>query len=111
MYKQFDIVAVNYPFSDNPQQSKLRPAIIISNALSNELDSDVLLCPISTQIRSEVFSYSLDGVYLTFPLPAKSEIRCNKITTLRTSLIIKKISSLKQEKHEEVLDLVIKALK
>lgn len=111
MYKQGDIVAVNYPFSDNPALSKLRPAIVLSNGLSNGLDNDLLIAPITTMLRSDIFSLQLGNHKLSTPLPENSEIRCNKITTLRKSLIIRKISTLKSSFHQELFEKIILALK
>ncbi|TKB96930.1 type II toxin-antitoxin system PemK/MazF family toxin [Pedobacter cryophilus] len=103
MYHQGDIIAVNYPFSDDLSKSKLRPAIIISNQLSNNLDNDVLICPITTNVRLTTFSFLLKAEDLTEALPKNSEIRCNKIATIRNSLVLGKISSLKPSALEQVL--------
>ena len=111
MYKQGDIIAVNYPFSDNPALSKLRPAIVISNTLSNNSDNDLLIAPITSILRNDIFSMQLVDNQLTISLPENSEIRCNKITTLRKSLVIRKISALKPAFHQELLEKIILALK
>ena len=103
MYQQGDIIAVNYPFSDDFKKSKLRPAIIISNQKSNNLDGDVLICPITSTIRESEFSFLLNDINLSDPLPKNSEIRCNKIATIRSSLIVNKISALNIEALRIVL--------
>ena len=61
MYKQGDIITVKYPFSDKPQKAKLRPAIVISNKKSNNLDNDLLIAPITTTIRATPFSFTIDN--------------------------------------------------
>ena len=106
MYKQGDIIIVNYLFSDDIKKSKLRPAIIVSNLSSNSLDNDLLICPITTSIRALQFSFLISESDITNPLPRNSEIRCNKIVTLRSSLIIKKISSLHPKSLEKVLTII-----
>ena len=103
MYQQGDIISVNYPFSDDVKKSKLRPAIIISNQKSNNLDGDVLICPITSTIRESEFSFLLNDIDLSDPLPKNSEIRCNKIATIRSSLIVNKISALNIEALRIVL--------
>lgn len=103
MYQQGDIIAVNYPFSDDLKKSKLRPAIIVSNNKSNQLDSDVLICPITSTIRESEFSYLINDIDLSMPLPKNSEIRCNIIATIRSSLIINKISTLNKSALNSVL--------
>ncbi len=81
MYKQGDIIAVHYPLTDKPAKTKLRPAIVISNETSNKLDSDILVCPITTKIDS--FPTPLTDNDVTQPLLPGSEVRCNKIMTIR----------------------------
>ena len=83
MYKQGDIIAVHYPLTDKPAKTKLRPAIIVSNEISNRLDNDILVCPITSKIRDSEFSYPLNNSDLTEPLLPGSEVRCNKIMTIR----------------------------
>lgn len=106
MYNQGDIIIVNYPFSDDFKKSKLRPAIIISNQNSNVLDNDLLICPITTLIRASAFSYLIDENDITDALPRNSEIRCNKIATIRATLIINKISFLKLNAQNKVLTII-----
>lgn len=103
MYKQGDIVAVHYPFSDDITKSKLRPAIVISNEMSNQLDNDLIISPITTTLRKTVFSFSLTNNDVINPLPKNSEVRCNKFTTIRESLVLGKISELKKDKLSELL--------
>ena len=83
MYKQGDIIAVHYPLTDKPAKTKLRPAIVVSNDISNKLDNDILVCPITTKTHDSEFSYPLNNNDLTLPLLNGSEVRCNKIMTIR----------------------------
>lgn len=108
-YKQGDIVSIPFPFSDNPASSKLRPALIISNNLSNSVDSDLIFLPITSQIRSDIFSFNLDNNFLQRPLPKNCEVRCNKIFTLRDHLITKKVSEIDPKQLKKILELAIKA--
>jgi len=103
MYKQGDIVIVRYPFSDNPKKLKMRPAVIVSNEKSNNLDNDYLICPITSSIRSTSFSFLLNEDHSLKPLPEVCEIRCNKVVTMRDHLIINKFSELKNSSLDEVL--------
>ncbi|MGX5691164.1 type II toxin-antitoxin system PemK/MazF family toxin [Arcticibacter tournemirensis] len=110
MYKQGDIVAVHYPLTDKPAKTKLRPALIVSGELSNNIDKDVLVCPLSTKIRQSDFSYALSNTELSFPLPENSEIRCNKIMTIRVwdKQIIGKLSEVNAASMEKILAVVKK---
>lgn len=60
-YKQFDIIWVSYPFSDVSDKSKLRPALIVSNEISNSLDSDILACQITSTTTDDQFTIFLSG--------------------------------------------------
>jgi mRNA interferase MazF len=102
-FQQGDIVWVNYPFSDQPQTSKKRPAVIVSNEQSNNLDNDCLICPITSSLRYDFFCIELGNFDVTNPLPVKSEVRANKVTTIRSSLIISKMSSLKAVTLEKLI--------
>jgi mRNA interferase MazF len=110
-YKRGDIVKVPYPYSDDFSQSKIRPGIIISNDISNNLDNDYLIAPITSLIRRTPFSFVIDNKDLTNSLPLNSEVRCNKITTMRQSLILGKISFLKIEKQEELSEKIYTCIK
>lgn len=103
MYKQGDIIIVPYPFSDNFKKYKYRPAVIVSNKKSNDLDEDVLICPITSTIRENEFSYHLKEKDTKEALPVQSEVRCNKIVTIRKSLIKRKFNYLKQQALREII--------
>jgi mRNA interferase MazF len=103
-YKQFDIIWAPYPFSDMTEKSKPRPGIIVSNDLSNSLDNDFLVCPITSKLREDMFSVAITDEMLNIPLDLESEIRCNKIATIRQKLIINKISELLPEYHDKILE-------
>lgn len=108
-YKQGDLVWLNYPYSDDFSQSKRRPAIIISNDISNSLDNDYLLSPITSNLRNDVFSFRLENEFLSRPLPKLSEVRCNKIVTVRESVIIAKFVSLLPSEVTKLVEVVKKA--
>jgi mRNA-degrading endonuclease toxin of MazEF toxin-antitoxin module len=110
MYKQGDIIAVHYPLTDKPAKTKLRPAIVISNETSNKLDSDILVCPITTKIRDSEFSYPLTDNDVTQQLLPGSEVRCNKIMTIRVweKQILGKISEANPQALSNIRELVKK---
>jgi mRNA-degrading endonuclease toxin of MazEF toxin-antitoxin module len=110
-YRREDIVKVPYPYSDDFSQSKIRPAIIVSNHVSNNLGNDYLVVPTTSLIRRTPFSFVIDNKDLTNSLPLNGEVRCNKITTMRQHLILGKTSSLKIEKQEELSENTYNSLK
>lgn len=108
MYKQGDIIVVRYPLSDKPGKTIIRPVVIISNEISNNLDEDVLVCQVTTTLRNNKFSFLLKNEFLTVPMPQISEARCNKIATVRIwdKIVLDKISSLAPEGLEPLLYIV-----
>ena len=111
IYKQGDIIWVRFPFSDKPDKARVRPAIVVSNRKSNKLDNDLLICPITTTLRDTPFSFVINISDVTISLPEKSEIRCNKIYTLRNYFVISKLSYLKKDKHRLLIDKIYSCIK
>jgi len=111
MYKQGDVIAVHYPLTDKPAKTKLRPAVMVSNKLSNGLDKDLLVCPITTKHHESEFTYALRDEDLTQPLLPGSEVRCNKIMTIRVweKQIVGKLSELKEPALSGIVQTVKKA--
>jgi len=68
----------------------------------NVLDNDMLIAQITSIIRGDKFSFQIRNSDLEIPLPKESEIRCNKIATIRKQLIIGKLSSLKPSKQRDL---------
>ena len=94
MLKKFDIVLVNFPFS-NLKDSKLRPALVVKS-LEGENN---ILCQITTK-RRKMSKYEVN-------LPMKScegnirfdsNIYIDMIFTLHQSLIVNKIGYVKDDK-------------
>ena len=103
-YKQFDIIWTQFPLSDKIDKLKLRPALIVSNKISNDLDNDVMICPITSRIRGDEFAIVLTDEMVSNPLDVESEMRCNKITTIRNSFFSAKIGELLPEYRDIVLE-------
>lgn len=97
-YAQGDIVWAFYPLTDKIDKHKKRPVLIISNEISNELDNDYIVLPITKAIRSEPFSVLIEPANVDGNLPVASELRCNKPFTVRQSLLLEKIGKLATEK-------------
>ena len=111
MYNQGDIVWVKFPLTERPEKLKLRPAVVISHEKSNQLDHYLLICPVTSTIRKTIFSIELKSSDVTNPLPLPSEIRCNKIYTVRAENIIGKMASLKTELLNQVIDVVCMSIR
>jgi mRNA interferase MazF len=109
-YLQGEIVWADYPLSDKPDKSKIRPVLIVSNADSNELDNDLLIVPITSKIRGQLFEIVLTEDKLTSPLPARSVVRCNKLHTIRNTRITGKIATVNSETLREIIETVCQAI-
>ena len=97
MYKFASIVLVPFPFTDL-SSSKLRPAMIISD--NNNENEDVILAFISTKISNDKHSIQLKSdskEFLLTGLKKTSEIRLDKIATLRKSIILGELGFVSKE--------------
>lgn len=56
-YQQGDLIWAQYPLTDKVDKPKKRPVLILSNQLSNALDSDLIVIPLTKTIRGEPSHY------------------------------------------------------
>lgn len=110
MFKQGDIVSVNFPFTDI-RITKKRPALIISNEKVNNT-GDYLLAQITSKVKHDGLSFQLNRMnYHKHELPLKSYIRIHKIFLLNESLIIRKVTSVKKDFLFDLTTKIIKLLR
>ncbi len=105
-YKQGDIVWVKYPFSDQPNKAKARPAVVVSYERSNQLDHDLIVAPVPSRLRGDAFSFLLAPDDTDDALPQMSEVRSNKVVTIRSMLMEKKITQLTSEALKRLIQQV-----
>lgn len=85
--KQQDIVWVKLPFS-SLEESKVRPAVIVSNSNYNANNRDVIVCAITSKLEEKRYSILIDEKNLSKGnLPLKSRIRADKIMQIQKNLI------------------------
>ena len=102
--QQQDIVWVNIPFSDF-QESKIRPALIISNNDYNSKNQDVVICGITSNIGKRPYSVFISENNLSAGrLPIHSIIRADKILQIKKIKIIKVFAKLNNPTFEKVAD-------
>ena len=100
-YKRGDIVLVPFPFTDL-SSSKRRPALVISPTAFN--DQDVVLVAITSQLTEQRHAIIIeppdcaDGT-----LPRTSLVKMTKIFTMHSSLVVRKLCALREEKLGAVL--------
>lgn len=50
-FKLFDTVCIDYPKSDNSEQSGLRPSVILQNNIGNKHSPTLIVAPLTTEIK------------------------------------------------------------
>ena len=106
---QGEVVIVNFPFT-NQADSKVRPAIAISNSSVNSTE-DVIFAQITSENYDDAFSFSLSNSDLERPwkdggAQATKYVRCHKIVTISKSIVQKKINKIRPEELEKLLSQV-----
>lgn len=100
IYKQRDIVLIPVPFTDLSSK-KRRPVIIVSNDDYNQNNSDVVGVALTSNINfKNKYCIEIDSNNLeTGKLPQTSQIRCDKIYTLSTTIIVKKFDRINRSTY------------
>jgi mRNA interferase MazF len=102
-YRRGDIVLVSFPFTDLTS-TKRRPALVVSPDSFNELNEDLILAAVTSQVTTSPHSVPVapsdcqDG-----SLPKESFVKLTKVFTISSALILKSICRLRAEKLSEVL--------
>jgi len=100
--KQGDLVILEVRFSDN-ERSKLRPAIVVSNAQYNEIFDDVVAVGMYSKITGRDFSTIISNDDLKEGFILKTSIvKVDSISKIEKRTIYKKIGALKEEKVNEI---------
>ena len=95
--KKFDIVLVDFPFSDL-KQTKKRPALVISSLEGN----NSILCQITTKQRNmQKYEISLPKKYCKGNIRFDSFIYVDMIFTLNKSLIYRKVGEIENLKTKK----------
>lgn len=101
-YRRGDIVLVSFPFTDL-SSSKRRPALVISPDPFNEQGQDVVLIAITSQ-EPDDGALTIDGRdCVDGELPKKSFVKLSKVFTVHSTLVLKKMCALRDDKVQEVL--------
>ncbi len=103
MSEQRSILLVPFPFSDQSGQ-KVRPVIVVSNKEYNQSGEDIIVCAITSNIRTSKYSVAVDNGSMESGTLYKSCIKADSILKIKKSLIIKKIGLVKKKPFSGVLD-------
>lgn len=102
--KQQDLVWVKLPFS-SLEESKVRPAVIVSNDKYNSRGQDVVVCAVTSNVEEKLYSVIIDNEnLLKGKLPIKSRIRADKIMQIEKNLIIRTFAQINNKTHDILID-------
>jgi mRNA interferase MazF len=101
-YRRGDIVLVPFPFTDL-SSSKRRPALVISPDAFNDQMADLVVAAITSQLTNEHAvtieqTDCVDGM-----LPKVSVVKLAKVFTIHSTLVIKKLCAIRDDKLAGIL--------
>lgn len=98
-----EIVVVPFPFTDL-SSSKVRPALVLSDAAFNAAGPDVVVCAITSRLANAANSVILaDDDLETGTLERPSRVKAANVVTLEKSVIRRKIARVKKEAFARVM--------
>jgi mRNA interferase MazF len=103
---QGSIVLVDFSYSDQVQ-SKMRPALVVSNSRYNRISRDVIVMKITSR-KPKLMEVSLkNNDILAGSLDHPSYVQVDGIYALEKELICKSIGNVRPEKMQEIRDLIL----
>jgi mRNA interferase MazF len=98
-----DVVVVPFPFSDL-SRCKRRPAFVVVPLVGD----DVILCQITSRLRSDGYSVSLSGAdFESGGIGHDSNVRPNRLFTADSRIIRYRAGRVSAKKAEEVISKII----
>jgi mRNA interferase MazF len=92
--EQRELYLLSVPYSDGGLP-KVRPGIVISNSRYNSSQDDVLMCPLTSNIKEVPYSLNITNRNLeSGHLKAVSRIRCDKIFSIRKISLLRRIGKI-----------------
>lgn len=101
-YRRGDIVLVSFPFTDL-SSAKKRPALIVSPDAFNDLQQDLVLVAITSQLGHDDTLTIDEDDCVDGRLPKKSLVKPSKIFTMHSALILTRICALRPERLKAIL--------
>ena len=98
-----DIVLVPFPFTEEPESTKVRPALCLTDPIGRH--NLVILAFITSGPIREEFELSMPLPYLEKKtgLKIESHIILYRLATVTDKLILRKLGTLAQEKFSEII--------
>ncbi len=102
---------VRLPFSSF-DESKVRPAVVVSNSEYNRRSEDVIVCAITSRLEERRYSILVDSTNLSEgKLPIKSRIRADKILQIEKNLILKMFAKLDDKTFDNLVEEIMELLR
>ncbi len=111
MISQRDIVLLTFPFSDL-KGSKVRPAIVLSNNPYNKKSEDIVVVPLTTNLRMEKYDMLLTNQELEIGnLVADTKIKIDMIFSVNKKLVRMSIGRVNKQVFEKIKKILFELLK
>ena len=106
MIKQRELLLVPFPFSDQSGR-KVRPVLVLSNEGYNKSGEDLIVCAITSNLKTGKFTVIIDGKDLeSGNLHQKSSIKVDGLLKISKNLVIKNIGILNKTAFQKVLNIL-----
>ena len=100
--KQKEIVLLPFPFT-NLEESKVRPALIVSNDSFNKRSDDCIMVPLTTVIGDTPYSIIIDQEDMSSGRLLKpSMVKIDKVFTVEKKLVVMKIGSVNDATFKKI---------
>ena len=107
--KQFDIIVVPFPYSDQLAE-KRRPALVVSSNAFNKMHGLLWVVMITSASNAKKSGDILIAANSKTGLPSASLIRPSKIATIEPERVVRVIGKVDNRVKEMVLDAITKIL-
>jgi mRNA interferase MazF len=108
--KQQELAWIKIPFSDF-SQTKIRPALVISNNDYNSKCEDIVICAVTSNLQKTAYSISLEQKDLVSgSLQIESRIKADKIMQIDKKLAIRAFAKINEKKFDETIAEIKKLL-
>ncbi len=108
--RQQDIVWVKFPYSDM-EETKFRPALVVSNDNYNSKRLDVIVCAITSKPDNNFGVAIGNSSLITGKMPLKSNARADKIMLIEKTLVVKSFARLNNRTFDSLIEEIIKLIK
>jgi mRNA interferase MazF len=102
LINQKELVLLPYPFS-NLEETKFRPALVVSNDLFNKKSEDCIMVPLTSVLKEEPCSVIVtQNDLVAGKLIKPSRIKVDKIFAVKKNLVARKIGRINNKVFERV---------